>query len=93
MTQQGQYSTWEFPILKFLKGIGLTLLIGFILGVIAAVIAYETDWYWRALRQVGQVFIDQWWLGPALATVLAIVIYVNRPRKQKEETKQDEQKK
>ena len=91
MTQQGQYSTWEFPILKFLKGIGLTLLIGFILGVIAVVIAYETDWYWRMLGNIGQVFIVQWWLGPALIGVIVTVLYVNRPRKKKE--KQNEQQK
>jgi len=89
----GQYSTWEFPVWKFVKIIFATLGLGIFIGVTLTVIGYQTDWYWRMLGNIGQVFIVQWWLGPTLAGILAIVIYVNRPKKKKEETKQNEQQK
>ena len=55
-----------------------------------------TNWYWQLAVMIGQGFIVHYWLAPAIVTVTALVVWMNRKslkggnKKRKPQTEQSE---
>jgi len=58
--------------------------IGLFMGGILVLVGFVTDWYLQILFGFGRLLVAQWWLGPSIALLVGLVIYLNRPRKKKQ---------
>jgi len=77
-------TTTEMAVDQYRKRLMQAWTIGLFMGGILVLVGFVTDWYLQILFGFGRLLVAQWWLGPSIALLVGLVIYLNRPRKKKQ---------